>query len=104
MTNTLTADFYSFKLSATCFNSKNLKNKVLHKLWIILFQKIKELSFLCSSLHSEAGLLTRHPYDRYNHFFQAHAAMLKRISVVVYEMIVIIRITKKNIFLGKYER
>ena len=38
-------------------------------------------------------LLTLHFYHRYNHFFQTYAAMLKRISVIIHVVIVVIGIT-----------
>ena len=49
-------------------------------------------------------LLIRHSYYRNNHFFQTYAAMLKGIAVVIYKMIVIIRVAKKNIAFGKNKR
>ena len=46
-------------------------------------------------------LFIGHTYYRNDHFFQAYAAMLKCIAVIVYKMIVIIRVAKKQVAFGK---
>lgn len=71
---------------------------------LILFHKCENVTTLKSLFSVQKVLFTLHFDHRHYHFFQAHTAMLKCILIIINIVIVIIRVAKKAILLGKNER
>src|SRR5690348_11621973 len=50
---------------------------------------------------NQLGILTAHPDHRNDHFFQADAAMLKGVPVIIHVIVVIVGVTEEPIAAGK---